>query len=94
MQCFPLYSILMALGNPRIDLFSLDIEGAEFRVLQTLPWDKVDIRVILVEVDHLGKIFEGNLAEFEAFLTSKGYKFHQSIDIDNVYIKNDFTVMK
>ena len=26
-QCFPLYSILLAIGNPVIDLFSLDIEG-------------------------------------------------------------------
>ena len=26
-------------------LFSLDIEGAEFLVLQTIPWDKVDIEV-------------------------------------------------
>ena len=26
-------------------LFSLDIEGAEFAVLKTIPWDKVDIEV-------------------------------------------------
>jgi hypothetical protein len=26
--CFPLYSILLALGNPKVDYFSLDIEGA------------------------------------------------------------------
>jgi hypothetical protein len=30
----------MALGNPTVDLFSLDIEGAEYPVLQTIPWDK------------------------------------------------------
>ena len=28
-QCFPLYSVLMALGNPTVHYFSLDIEGAE-----------------------------------------------------------------
>ena len=32
LQCFPLYSVLMALGNPTMDLFSLDIEGAELQV--------------------------------------------------------------
>ena len=32
MQCFPLTSIIFALGNPRIDYLSLDIEGAEFEV--------------------------------------------------------------
>jgi len=26
-NCFPLYSILLSLGNPTVDLFSLDIEG-------------------------------------------------------------------
>ena len=31
-QCFPLYSVLMAIGNPTVDYFSLDIEGAEFQV--------------------------------------------------------------
>ena len=31
-QCFPLYSVLRAIGNPRVDYFSLDIEGLEFQV--------------------------------------------------------------
>ena len=29
---------------------SLDIEGAEYGVLKTVPWDKVDIEVLLVEL--------------------------------------------
>jgi hypothetical protein len=44
-QCLPLYSILLALGNPTVHCFSLDIEGAEFPVLKTIPWEKVDIQV-------------------------------------------------
>ncbi len=44
MQCFPVYSILMAIGNPVVDYFSLDIEGAELPVLRTIPFDKVDIK--------------------------------------------------
>ena len=43
-QCFPLYSILLALGNPTVDYFSLDVEGVEAGVLNSIPWDKVDIR--------------------------------------------------
>ena len=43
--CFPLHSILFAIGNPSIDYFSLDIEGLELDVLKTIPWDKVDIKV-------------------------------------------------
>ena len=31
-QCFPLYSFLLALDNPKVHLLVLDIEGAEFEV--------------------------------------------------------------
>ena len=31
-QCLPLYSLLLALGNPTVNYFSLDIEGAELQV--------------------------------------------------------------
>ena len=43
--CLPLYSILLALDNPIVDYFSLDIEGNELEVLKTIPFDKVDIKV-------------------------------------------------
>ena len=32
LQCFPIYSMLMAVGNPTVDYLSLDIEGAELAV--------------------------------------------------------------
>ena len=38
-------SLLSALGNPKVNYFSLDIEGAELQVLQSLPWHLVDIEV-------------------------------------------------
>ena len=36
LQCFPLYSLILALGNPTINYFSLDIEGSEFLVRMTV----------------------------------------------------------
>lgn len=44
-QCFPLYSILLAFNRTRVDYFSLDIEGHEMEALKTIPWHKVDIKV-------------------------------------------------
>ena len=41
MQCLPLYTLLLAMGNPTVHFFSLDIEGGEFPVLRTIPWEKV-----------------------------------------------------
>ena len=89
-QCFPLYTILMVLGNPQVDFISLDIEGAEMPVLKTIPWDKVNIRALMIEVNHMGKVFEGSLKDLEQFLDESGFKFYKSVKIDNIYIRKDF----
>lgn len=44
-QCFPLYTYLLALKVKTVDYFSLDVEGNELEVLKTIPWDLVDIKV-------------------------------------------------
>jgi hypothetical protein len=47
-QCFPLYSILLAVGNTQVDYFSVDVEGSELQVLTSIPWHKVNIKVLLI----------------------------------------------
>ena len=37
--------MLLALDNPKVNYFSLDIEGAEIQVLRSVPWQLVDIEV-------------------------------------------------
>ena len=32
------------------------IKGAEFEVLKQVPWEKVNIEVLLVELEHAGKV--------------------------------------
>lgn len=44
-QCFPLYSIMLAVNRSLIDVFSLDIEGDELKVLKTIPLHKLLIKV-------------------------------------------------
>lgn len=51
-QCFPLYSILLAVGKTQIDYFSLDVEGSETDVLTNVPWHKVDIKVRLLKISY------------------------------------------
>ena len=46
-QCFPLYSALLALNRTRVDFFSLDVEGHELKILKTIPWNKVQIKVLM-----------------------------------------------
>ena len=65
-QCFPLYSLLLALDSPTVTLLSLDIEGAEFEVFRSLPWDKMDIEVILTELVHAGQVRFVNISLFKS----------------------------
>jgi hypothetical protein len=49
--CLPLSSILGQLGARHINFCSLDVEGGELSVLQTLDFGRVTFDVIVVEAD-------------------------------------------
>ena len=62
----------------------------ELPVLRSIPWTKVDIKVIIIEVNHLGKIFDASKDELQKIMRDNGYKFLMKIHINHVYIKEDF----
>ena len=84
-QCFPLYSILLAVGVTKIDFFSLDVEGAEQTVLESIPLDKVDVGLFVIEYldvspEKKAKRLEGFRKHFEKV---GGYKYlgeHHGVD--------------
>ena len=45
------------------------------QVLQTLPWDQVDIEVILVELIHSGEVEAGTREEVHTYLQGANYQF-------------------
>lgn len=47
--CQPLATILKRYGVTQIDFFSLDVEGSELIVLQTMDW-RVKVHVFLIEL--------------------------------------------
>ena len=73
LQCVPLCTLLLAMGNPTVNWFILDIEGAEYQVLQTIPWTLVDIEMISVETDLAGEIMPGSRQEIIDYMKSQGY---------------------
>ena len=73
LQCVPLYTLLLALDNPTVNWFILDIEGAEYQVLQTIPWHLVDIEMISVETDLAGVVMPGSRQEIIDYMKSQGY---------------------
>ena len=87
MQCLPLTSIILALGNPTIDYFSLDIEGAEFLVLKSIDFQVVDIRVISVEVTKIDNIFDGKLTQLKYLMKRNGYELYKEVGEDYIYVK-------
>ena len=90
-QCFPLYSILKAVGNPTVHYFSLDVEGSELPILKTIPFDKVDIKVLDIEIKNAGQIFPGSYREITKFMYSQGYEFFTQVsDVDAIYVKKGY----
>jgi len=48
-QCFPLASIMQQLGRSTIDYWSLDVEGAELKILSHTDFDKIEVGVMSIE---------------------------------------------
>jgi len=88
-QCFPLASILLAVGNQTVNYLSLDIEGAEIQVLKTLPWKLLDIEVIGVEMNHLGEVFPGSRQELHHLLSHQNYAYIGTIHVDDLFVRED-----
>merc|ERR1712151_200006 len=54
------------------DIFSLDVEGAELQVLESLDFSIYSFGIILIEADGSNIEREGRI---RSLLSSKGYKF-------------------
>ncbi|XP_013412915.1 uncharacterized protein LOC106175450 [Lingula anatina] len=48
-QCFPIRSLLAAIGRNHVDYFTLDVEGAEIEILKSFPWQHVTVDVWTIE---------------------------------------------
>ncbi len=91
-QCFPLFSVLSALGVDHVDYFSLDVEGAELDILETIPFDRITFDVITVEynVAFCPKCSLDKLKKLDQLLTSTGlYSLNRTIaNLDAMFVRN------
>ena len=91
MQCLPLYSILKAIGRTEIDLLSLDIEGAEYEVLDaTFKAKDFKFKVGTIEVTSFGKVFGRTGIEFKYLLKRNGYKIDVNAGHDAFVLHKTF----
>lgn len=64
----------------KIDLLSIDVEGAELQVLESIDYEKVSIDCILLENNY-------GIENEAKFLDEKGYKILGNIEWDVVFVK-------
>ena len=72
------------MGNPTVDFLSLDTEGGELEVLETLPWDQVDIRAISVETHHQAPHIKDRLF---TLLRAEGFSHLGSLALDDIFVR-------
>jgi FkbM family methyltransferase len=63
-----------------IDYLSVDVEGAELKVMKSIDFNKTSIKVIDFENG------EGT-SQVRDYLISKGYSFYKRLGIDDIFIK-------
>lgn len=83
-KCFPLYSLLMAMELMEVDYLGLRSRGSELQVLETIPFDRVKIDVINVDLDN-------NVDEqktVKQFLQTKNYSFMQNFNSSFIFKMN------
>lgn len=88
-ECVPLQDILTrhAPNHAFFDIFSLDVEGAEFEVLQSLDFDKVGFGMIVVESDKFNP--NKNLA-VSTLLETSGYRMVQRLKNNDIMVNKEF----
>mmetsp|Transcript_94917 Transcript_94917/g.305509 ORF Transcript_94917/g.305509 Transcript_94917/m.305509 type:complete len:219 (-) Transcript_94917:8-664(-) len=83
-ECLPLGDILTRAGlrGQRIDVMNIDVEHGELRVLEGLPLDEFDVRMIIVEVTR-GAQWLG----VDTAIIPRGYAKVAVLGRDVVYVK-------
>jgi len=83
-HCGPLQYYLDALDIRHIDFWSLDVEGSELKVLETVDFDRTHIDVIIAEsenrLSHLPEI-QKKVKDVRELLQGKGYLMIKSVSV-------------
>ena len=68
--------------------YSLDVEGSEFQILKTIPFQDVDIKVLDIEIDRAGTIFPGTYEDISKYLDM--IFIHKLLSMMLFLLKKDF----
>ena len=81
-KCTTLEPLLQEIGVSHVDYFSLDVEGAELFILESIDWDTMDVDVFTIETQEHSK-------EIIDFMNRQGYKQLKPspLQFDEVFVR-------
>ena len=82
-----LSSIFSKYNITYIDLFSLDVEGAELSVLETIHFNNIEIYVICIEISGEGQKEQ----KCRDLLTKNGFTFKKSLGINEFWVNENYS---
>ncbi len=87
-------NIMKQQGHTSIDLIKLEIEGAEYRVIETIVEDKIDVKAIAVEFDEVyhkkGPAYLLRIKKSTQLLLNNGYTLaHSTGQFKRLFVRND-----
>jgi len=96
-MCYPLYTLLLAANIDNIDFLSLDTAGSDYSIIQTIPFDKVYIKSLLVAVENIE-----DRERMDSYMIDAGYHrvvliaeynvTDETHDRDVLYVHNNITI--
>lgn len=89
-----LSNLMKQLGHTTVDLVKIEIEGAEYTVIDTILDDKLDVKLILVEFDEVhnanGKLFHYRIRRTCNRLRKAGYvMIHSTESMKRSFLRRD-----
>jgi len=78
-----LNELLEECGLYDIDFMSIDTEGSELKILESINYNKFNIHVLIFENGN-------NISETRDFIKTKNFYFYKKLGCDDVYINNKF----
>jgi len=79
-QCLVLNDVLEEFKIYDIDYLSIDTEGNEFKIIQTIDFNKFNIKVMTIENNY-------NNLEQTKYIESQGYFLQGRLEADEVFVK-------
>merc|ERR1712216_722687 len=84
--CDTMSNIIHEAGLKHIDLFSIDVEGSEAKLVTSIDFTKVSIHVIVIEMDHSSNVDQEIVA---SELTKAGFTSAGFVMGDEIWVNED-----